>query len=290
MRGTVYKQRLRLVLAGVLFAACSREVPERKHIPRRIISLSPSITETIFALGLGSRLIGVTSFCHYPPQADSIEEIGGYTDANLEKIVTLKPDLVVLQREHEKQRTFLKRYGIRTLTVDYGTITAVCSSFSVIGKACGAVRRADSLVTRFESHLQVDTVQGQRPEVLICVGRDSPGGGTVQNVYAAGAGTFYNDLILAAGGINAFTCSFPHYPKLSREGLITCAPDIVIDVAPAMGDYVCSTLVTDWESVAMIPAAENKRIYCIAADYATVPGPRLLQLLAELKRIIGGGK
>ncbi len=259
------------------------------RLPRRIVSLAPSITETLFALGLGDRVVGVTSYCHYPPEADFIEEIGGYTDANLEKIVTLEPDVVILQEEHEKQRSFLRRYGIDVVTVDFSTVAAICTSFSTIGRVCGAVNRADSLVGVFDSLLRGNSGKAPAPEILLCVGRDSPGGGTVRSVYAAGAGTFYNDLILSAGGVNAFDDTVPQYPKLSREGIITVAPDIIIDVAPAMGDYECSTLVADWKSVPMVPAVRNDRVYCLAADYATIPGPRVVRLLEDLRAMTGQG-
>jgi iron complex transport system substrate-binding protein len=110
--------------------------------------------------------------------------------------------------------------------------------------------------------------------------------GSVRSVNAAGAGTFYNGLIEAAGGRNAIVDSIPHYPKLSLEGIITVAPDVIIDVAPAMGPYACSTLVADWESVSMVPAVEQDRVYCLAADYATVPGPRLTLLLNDLRELV----
>jgi iron complex transport system substrate-binding protein len=281
------KQAALLITASVLIGNCSR-TPRQAAAVSRIVSLAPSITETLFALGLGGKVVGVTSYCHFPPEADSIEEIGGYIDANLERIVTLDPDLVVLQREHEKQRSFLDRYGIRSLTVNYSTTADICSSFASIGRECGAVRAADSLICRFDSLLWRGPPAADSPRVLLCVGRDSPGGGAVGSVFAAGAGSYYNDLILAAGGVNAYAGTVPDYPRLSSEGLITLAPDIVIDIASAMGEYSCSTLVADWKTVAMVPAVQRGRVHCLSADYATIPGPRTLLLLEDLKKIIRG--
>jgi iron complex transport system substrate-binding protein len=274
-----------LIFTG--FYGCSKPEQFNQITPARIISLAPSITETLFALGLGDKVVGVTNYCHYPPATESIERIGGYTDANLEKILSLEPDLVILQKEHEKQRSFLQRYGLTTLAVDFSTIKNICHSFEIIGKKCGAEKEADSLVLCFAPLLHSDTSTAPRPKVLLCVGRDSPGGGTVKSVYAAGAGTFYNSLIEAAGAVNAFVDTIPHYPKLSMEGIITVAPDIIIDVAPAMGDYVCTTLVADWKSAAMIPAVDKNRVYCLAADYATVLGPRVLKLFSDIREMIG---
>ncbi|MBD3391984.1 MAG: ABC transporter substrate-binding protein [Chitinivibrionales bacterium] len=271
-----------------LLVACGGHTGSRKDsiIPQRIVSLAPSITETLFALGLGDKVVGVTRYCRYPPRADSIEEVGGYVDANLEKILSLKPDLVILQEEHVKQRSFLSRYDIRTLAVGYATTGAICSSFIAVGRTCGAKEQADSLVELFASLLRADTTRANRPRMLLCVGRESPGGGAVQSVFAAGAGTFYDNLLLAAGGRNAFADTVPPYPKISREGLIGLAPDIIIDVAPAMGDYACSTLVKDWQSVVMVPAVDRGNVYCLAEAYATVPGPRVPMLLDDFKRIV----
>lgn len=283
-------KKLFLTLAaglGVAVACCSDTAPQAKTgAPERIVSLAPSITETLFALGLGDRIVGVTKFCSYPPAVDSIEKVGGYTDTNLEKIVRLKPDLVVLQVEHEKHRRFLKRFEVPFVTVDFGTLDAIQTSIVALGKACGAEVKADSLVKLFRTTTGVTRQDSFRPRVLLCVGRDSPGGGRVRSVYAAGAGTFYNGLIEAAGGKNAIVDSVPHYPKLSLEGIITVAPEVIIDVAPAMGPYACSTLVADWKSVAMVPAVDHNRVYCLAADYATVPGPRLTLLLNDLRELM----
>jgi iron complex transport system substrate-binding protein len=278
-----------IAIASILFASmavCSRK-KEHVEIPKRIISLAPSITETLFALGFGDRVIGVTTYCTYPSQTKSIKKVGGYSDANLEKIIALHPDLVVLSREHEKQRIYLNRFGVSTLEVDNSTCAAVCSSFALIGRNCGVTHTSDSLIRLFHEQLTQSTrVQTVGLKVLFCVGRDSPGAGRIKSIYAAGRGSYYNDLIESAGGTNAFSDSAPAYPRLSPEGILTLAPDIVIDVAPAMGNYNCSLLVADWNSMNRVPAIKKKRVYCMAKDYATVPGPRMLLLLGDLRRII----
>ena len=275
-------------VVSILFVSmtgCSRK-QEHAVIPHRIISLAPSITESLFALGLGERVIGVTTYCTYPSQTKRIEKIGGYCDANLEKIIALHPDLVVLSREHEKQRAFLTRFGVNTLEIDNSTCAAVCSSFALIGKRCAVTRASDSLIRLFHERLTHSRGHTPRLKVLFCVGRDNPGAGRIKSIYAASRGTYYNDLIESAGGMNAFSDSTPAYPRLSSEGIMAIAPDIVIDVAPAMGNYSCDLLVEDWFSLTRIPAVKQKRVFCMAKDYATVPGPRMLLLLDDLRRII----
>lgn len=275
-----------LSLSFLLFLFCGGTPEQQTCDCGRIISLAPSITETLFALGLGDRVVGVTTYCKFPVQAKSIEKVGGYVDANLEKIATLKPDLVILQKEHERQKLFLSKSGIRTVTVNYGTVAGVCSSFANIGRACGVQNRADSLIALFDTELRIDPDLSRRPGILICIGRDNPGSGGVRSIYAAGAGSFYNTLIEAAGGKNVFSDSVPQYPKLSREGLLTLAPDIIVDIAPSMGDYNCEELKKDWLSATMVPAVRSGQVYCLSGDYTTIPGPRVLHLKADLQELI----
>ncbi|MBN1306656.1 MAG: ABC transporter substrate-binding protein [Chitinispirillaceae bacterium] len=280
------------LVAVVLFRVHGCSKGERAPHPPlrvgRIVSLAPSITETLFALGLGKKLVAVTSYCVYPPQTAAIEKIGGYADANIERIVAVHPDLVVLSSEHEKQRISLERFSVPTLTVDHSTCASLCSSFISLGRICGVNRTADSLVALFTMRLNKKKPDTQALlKVLLCVGRDAPGAGTIKSVFVAGRSTFYNDLILAAGARNAFPDSVPAYPKLSPEGILALAPDVIIDVAPAMGSYACSLLVWDWQKMGRVPAVANGRVHCMSSDYAAVPGPRLLLLLDDIEDILG---
>ena len=274
------------VLLIAVFISCYREVNDEFQIPKRIISLSPSITETLFALGLDSTIIGVTSYCNYPPRAAKIERVGGYIDANLERIITLKPDLVILQNEHKNQRAFLNRFGIKTLLVGYNNCAEICSSFVTIGKATGTRHKSDSLVNLFRERLKIGISHSNKPGVLLCVGRDDPGSGNVRSIYVAGPSTYYNDLIGAAGATNVIKDSLPYFPNLSREGILNVSPDIIIDIASAMGNYKCSQLTADWESVDFPGAVKKSRVFCLSPDYTAIPGPRALQLLDDFREII----
>lgn len=256
--------------------------------PQRIISLAPSITETLFAFGLGSKVVGVTTYCKYPDSALAIEKIGGYADANLEKIVSLKPDLVIGTTEHVVQKEYLQRVGIKVLTVNYSSLDSTLESFLRIGKACGVDSCAISLVAEFkESINQFNAVEiASRPSVMLCVGRTNPGEGVIRSIYLAGKSTIYNEIIEAAGGKNAFNDSLPQYPKLSPEGIMYLDPDIIIDVASAMSNYNCTDLIRDWQGMKNVKAVEQKNVFCIDKGYATVPGPRILLLIEDLRKIM----
>ncbi|KMQ49632.1 periplasmic binding protein [Chitinispirillum alkaliphilum] len=277
-----------IIAFSLSFWYCSESDKPVSKSPERIISLAPSITETLFALGLGEKIIGITSYCKYPPQTEQIEKIGGYADANLERIITLRPDVVVMTSEHEKQRVYLERFGINTLVVENHSSAAICSSFSLIGRYCGITDMSDSLVAYFKNKMEWLEIAGNQnpPKILICVGRDNPGAGRIGSIFAAGKSTFYNDLIEAAGGVNAYSLPSPSYPRLSPEGIMSLAPDIIIDIAPSMGDYTCSLLVEDWYSLSRVPAVRKGNVFCLSGDYATIPGPRILLLLDDIREII----
>lgn len=274
-----------IIIAAAIF--CTQKKVITGGTPQRIVSLAPSITETLFALGVGDKVVGVTAYCKYPHEVAKIEKIGGYSDANLEKIVSLHPDLIVATKEHSRQQNYFQQIGIPVLTVDNKSCAAICSSFALIGKKCLAVTRADSLINMFKSKTNDswDTAK-YRPKILLCVGRDNPGDGSIRSVYVAGASTVYSELINAAGGINAISDSNPEFPRLSPEGIITVNPDIIIDIASAMSNYSCELLIKDWSSIGRVSAVKTDDVNCISEGYATVPGPRLVNLIDDIRDIV----
>lgn len=254
---------------------------------QRIISLAPSITETLCALDLYDNIVGVTNFCDYPPSVKTIEKVGTYTEPNGEKIFSLRPDLVILVQEHEKIKQFLLHHNIPFLEIQNNTLESICNSFITIGRRCGRQKEADSLVKTFEPYLDPAPPGGHcQPSLLICIGRDAPGSGTITRIYAAGKHTFYTELLEAAGASNCYSDTTLRYPQLSREGIIALRPDIIIDIAPSMRSISDKALVRDWQHLSMVPAVHNNMVFCIDQDFATIPGPRLLLLGLEIHSII----
>ena len=252
----------------------------------RIVSLAPSITETLFALNLGKNIIGVTNFCNYPEQAKKIEKIGTFTDPSFEKIILLRPNLVVLTKENDKAKQFLSEHSIKYLEVESNTISQICHSFLTIGRYCRREKEAQKLVDVFDDISHKKPAVSNTPKILICVGRDGPGSGAIRNVFIAGKSTFYNDLVNLAGGRNCYKNDMPVYPNLSREGILSIKPDIIIDISPAMRSITCGSLKGDWDDLSILPAVKNSEVYCIAKDYATIPGPRITLLLEDIKEIV----
>jgi iron complex transport system substrate-binding protein len=275
-------------LVGGWCAGCGQHVSATpaNATPQRIISLAPSITETLFALGCGSRVVGVSSFCTHPPEATRLPTVGAYLDPNFEAMLRLKPDLVVLMREASKVAQMLQANGIRTLGIDNHDVSAILESFRSIGDACGRQAAADSLVGATARALS-DTVRGgARPRIMICVGRGDIGSGSVSQAFFAGPRTFYEGLMRAAGGANAITDSLVAYPALSGEGIIRSSPDIIIDLVADTGGVTHERIVADWGQYTLVPAVRSASVYCLTGEYVTIPGPRIGLILDDFKRIV----
>ena len=296
-----YARQGLLIFTAVLFiiilllSSCSQKsVPQNEHgVPARIISLAPSITETLFALDLGDKVVGVTSFCIYPPKVKGIHKVGTFMDPNFEAILTLKPDLVIILKEDSKVKSLVSRKRIAYLAIDNHDIKSIIESINLIGKACGKGREAQLLQKKisaeFDSASPVSVSESNytEPKVLLCVGRDDVGTGKLSKVWVAGSNTYYNEIICAAGGINVITDSSMHYSTISSEAVIRLKPDIIIDVMANMSQFTPGQVKEDWENLTMVPAVKNGMIFCLTGDYITIPGPRIVLLLKDIKKIIG---
>jgi iron complex transport system substrate-binding protein len=251
--------------------------------PRRIVSVSPSITETLFALGLGDRVIGVSQYCHYPPEATTRPKVGSYLRPNVEVIAGLRPDLVILQSDKSDGQgaaAQLERIGLPVLRVEHGNLERTFEGFRKIGERCGVSERAVQLVAQIR-----DTLNGVRQRtsglpkksLLFVVGR-SPGG--LDNLTAVGKGSYLNELIEIAGGVNALASSPLAYPQISLETVLGLNPDVLVD----MGDMADTVAVTDehkrgvvvlWSRQTGLKAVAKKSVFAVASDIFVVPGPRV---------------
>ena len=297
-----YKYRFQGLLIWValfssffLLATCGeKSVPQKEYkAPERIISLAPSITETLFALGLGDKVVGVTNFCYYPPEAKKIPSIGAYLDPNFEAILTLQPDLVILLKENAKVKEFCDTKDIASLLIDNHNIHAIIESITLIGDACGKGKEAklmgEALSAEFDtaSYRPASVSEYSRARVLLCVGRDDVGSGVLSKIWVAGPRTCYSEIIAAAGGVNVISDSSMDYSTVSSEAVIRLKPDIIIDVMANMSKFTPGQVKKDWEKLTMVPAVRNDMIFCLAGDYITIPGPRIVLLLRDVKKIMG---
>jgi iron complex transport system substrate-binding protein len=277
-----------LLIAGlwVVATACDgRPTDDGVRTPHRIVSLAPSLTETLLALDLGDRVVGVTRYC--PPIAGAVE-VGGYVDPNIEAIVALDPDLVLLMQSHGILEDRFAELGLTTFRVDQHDIAGVIDSVEAIAARCGVVERGQQLARELRDALdRVTTAVGdcRRPRTLVVVGRQI-GSGRIGDLWAAAPGTFFDDVVALAGGDNVITSSAIRYPELSREGLLTLDPEVILDVVADGGARGVdrATAAADWLELAELRAVRDGRVHVLAEDYVSIPGPRIVDTVRTVAR------
>ena len=270
-----------LLVLGVLLstAISSLAADERVH---RIVSLSPSITEIIYALGEGGSLIGVTPYCDYPIAAKALPKVGGLFDANIEAILALKPTLVIAPREHQALRQGLSFSSAEVLTVKQETISEIKRSILEIGSKLGRSYEADTLVRNIETRIakvKRKAVPRKLPRVLVVIG----GHRNLDSFYAAGKETFYNELIELAGGINAYSGRL-EFPILSAEGVVSLNPDIILDLVADVNPDApvdVESLKVAWQSLPNLKAVAEKQVYLFTDEFMINPGPRIPLILEK---------
>jgi iron complex transport system substrate-binding protein len=257
--------------------------------PSRVVSLSPNLTEIACAIGARDLLVGRSDFCDYPESVLELPAVGGYTNPSLEKIVSLKPDLVLLTEAEKPVADRLKPLDIRALVVPNETIADILSSIDRLGEALDRRNEAEALRNKITSALERarnETSHAEKPKVLMIADRAA---GTLSGAFAVGKGNFLNELIEICGGENVYGDSPVPYPIISREYLIGVGPEVIIESAPDLGDdpQKIAARRADWErEMPMLPAVKNGRVYVITEKFLTIPGPRIVLALEKLKGII----
>lgn len=242
--------------------------------PKRIISLAPSVTEMLFAIGVGDRVIGVTSWCDYPEAAEKIERIGDTLHPDLERIIALKPDLVVITTSSQLETLSLQldRLSIPVFVVDPKTVRGVAYSIRILGRVTGSDKAADVAAEMERRISAVEANRGPGPRVLFVL-QDAP-------LITAGRNTFINDLITLAGGISISGDETADYPQFSRETVIARAPEAII--VPGIHGTGAIDVKALARAFATTPAIRNDRIIRVNPDWVSRPGPRLIDGLEQL--------
>ena len=250
--------------------------------PQRIISTLPSITEVLFDIGLGDRIVGDSSYTKYPLEAEKIPKIGGLYDMNHEQIVLLNPDLIVLSAEGESLRP---PFPAPVLIVDHRTLSGVLDSYLIIGKVFGAESLTVAQQKRQElldklNEFDARTDKKEPIRTLISIDR-SYGTGRIQDVCVAGGDSFLTEVVARAGGKNVMASSRLSAPMLAAEGVISLAPDVIIDIQISRTDPTQG--LADWQSLGnSVPAVRHHRILVLTDDFASIPGPRTPMLIEKI--------
>lgn len=245
--------------------------------PHRIISTMPSITETLFALGLDKEIVGVTTNCNYPPAALKKTKIGGFF-LNIEKIVSLKPDMIVMQKDAQPRDVDrLKKLNLPIHLIKTQTVKEIMDAIDDLGKITGREKEAAALVRQMQR--RIDAVKPKtwgidfvlsRPRTIVIVGYEP--------LICAGKGTVIDDVLRLAGAENIAADSRNQYPQYSLEQLAQKDPDVLI----IMKGTVSSQMIKRAGQWQRISAVKNNRLLFINPDILSRPGPRIVDALEQV--------
>lgn len=245
------------------------------------MSTAPSITELLYALGLGDRVAGVTTYCHFPPEAKLKPKIGDYTSPNIESIAALRPDLVILQTNPVRLADQLHALKLTTLEINQDDVPALYNSIRVVGAATGTGAQAAKLTAGIRDRLaqiQRQAASLPRTRAMFVVGRTP---GRLDGLVVVGKASYLNDIMETAGGQNVFRDAKAPYPSVSLEEVMARNPEVIVD----LGDHADPETVTAedqrrilelWQRAPSLAAVKQHRVFAAASDIFVVPGPRIV--------------
>ena len=248
----------------------------------RVVSLAPSITEIIFALGKEDLLKGVSRFSDFPAAAQKLPRVGSYVHLDLERIVALKPQLCIGIKDGNPIAVVrkLERLGIPVYAVDPRDLNAVLDTILQLGHLLGADRKAQAIVADMRSRMErvksLAATTSHKPGVFFQIG--------ISPIVSAGTQTYIHELIVMAGGRNLAEGPVP-YPRYSREQVLGLSPDVFIITSMARGASF-ERVKKEWSKWPSMPAVQNNRILLIDSDICDRPTPRLIDGLEQVARAI----
>jgi iron complex transport system substrate-binding protein len=263
----------------------SGRVVKLVKVPERIISLAPSNTEILYALNLEDKIVGVTEYCNYPPEAKQKPKIGGFSTPDLEKLIAASPDLVLATSMHQKKVIpRLQEMGIPVVTLDPKSLDGILESISLVGKVTGKEKEASGLVAKMRIKIKSVTdktdnlLPTQKPRVLYITWH-SP-------LMSAGLGTIQDELIRKAGGVN-IAQNLNGQASISLEAVVTGNPEVIIaGVGMGTGGDAPFQFARTEPRLTNTDAVRHNRVYAIDVDLAGRSGPRITDALAQFAEFI----
>jgi iron complex transport system substrate-binding protein len=273
---------------GITRAEADCPPPPTSVAPQRIVSLVPALTEMVFAMGAGDRLIAVSSYDRDPPEVRALPRVGALLDPDVERIIAMRADLVLLYGSQTDLMTQLARAAIPYYEYRHGGLAGVTATIRSLGLRIGASARATTLAAAIEARiagLRRRTAGGHKPRTLLIFGRD---GGTLRNIYASGGVGFLHDMLEAAGGANVFADVGSESVQASSELILARAPEVIIELQPSADPTAPATNrdIGAWRGLASLPAVRQGRVHVLAGRWHVVPGPRVADTAAALAAIL----
>lgn len=256
--------------------------------PRRIISLIPATTEMLFAMGAADRLAGVGTYDKFPPEVERLPRVGGLLDPSVERILSLKPDLVIVYDTQTELKDQLARAGIPIFRYAHRGLPDITETMRALGARVGTASAADAAASRIERQLAAiksRVARHPRPRTLLVLGREP---GALRRIDASGGYGFLHDVLEIAGGTDVLADLKRQSVPLSTESILARAPEAIIEL------HYGSSLQTNrleaehlvWNALPSVPAVRNNRVYLLVGDEFVVPGPRIVLAAERFARVL----
>ena len=267
-------------LCPLLYALDSAQSP-----PRRIISIIPSTTEMLFALGVGDRVIGIGTYDKFPPDAQKLPRVGALIDPNVEQILQMRPDLVVVYGTQTELKRRLDRAKIQYYSYSHQGLADIFSTIRTLATRVGASARGEALASRLERQLaaiRAKVANRPRPKTLLVMGREP---GALRNVYASAGIGFLHDMLETAGGADVLADIQRQSVDVPNEMVLARAPDVIIELRYTE-EAINKADLEVWNRVSAVPAVKNHRVVVLTGDEFVVPGPRVAAATEKMARAL----
>jgi iron complex transport system substrate-binding protein len=269
-----------LVLASSLVAAQSR--------PQRIISLVPALTEMLYAVGAGSQVVAVSSYDEYPPEVTALPRVGALLDPDTERIISLKPDLVITYGSQVDLQAQMKRATIPTFEYRHAGLAHILITMKELGIRTGHATEAEAAVATIAARLaavRARVAGKRRPRTLLVFSREPK---TLRNIYVSGGRGFLHDMLEMAGGDDLFNDLDKESVQVSAETILARAPEVILELRPeeiSAGQPMQDELAS-WSRLASVPAVRDQRVLFISGRAVTVPGPRVAESVERMAKAL----
>jgi iron complex transport system substrate-binding protein len=253
---------------------------------RRVVSIIPATTEMLFAMGAGDRVVAVGSYDRFPPEVQKLPRVGALLDPDVERIISLRPDLVIVYATQADLKTQLERAHIPIYSYAHRGLPDITDTVRALGARIGAADSANALAARMErevADVRARVANRPRPRTLLVFGRER---GALRGLDASGGVGFLHDMLEAAGGADVLADIKQQAVQMSTEMVLARSPEIVVELHYGRGDRIASTDMRAWDALPALPAVRNHRVYLLEGEEFVVPGPRVGLATERLARTI----
>ena len=275
--------QLLLTIAALLVSVAAAQ-----NQPKRIISLVPNVTEILFAIGAGPQVVAVSNYDVEPPEVRSLPTVGALIDPDTEKIISLRPDLVITYGSQTDLQAQLKRASIPFFDYRHGGLDHIMVTMRALGARTGHVEQAERVARGLEAAISAvrTRVAGKpRPRTLLVFGREP---GSLRNIYASAGRGFLHDMLVVAGGEDVLADIDKESAQVSTEMVLARKPDVILELnaATRLNEADLKSVVDPWMTLSAVPAVRNKRVIILNGPGLTVPGPRVIDGIEKMAKAL----